>query len=266
MERESALGIRETDYPSLFEDVDFLRFVKGLEIRSNAPELRVTELDQTDPAGRYRAVLDADEWSFQRALSANWATNAELIVLRRPLGVNQVEFRDTQRIVYFSGDLAIRHHNIVQYTGGSNSGKQYEFGALNSASAHTSVVEVHSQTDPGGVNRPSWRFVNVPVYIDKGIEGMANENLFVAPNPSNTGTARRFEIRMRNTAGSAVIVAQGVPNAASPFWTERAPDVAPGTSELDASNITLRYTSAGAVTLYVNDAGAIKSLSLGTPA
>ena len=60
LERQSGLGIRDQTYPSIFEDTAFIRLLKGVDIRTNAPELRFTELDQADPAGRYRLRVYGD--------------------------------------------------------------------------------------------------------------------------------------------------------------------------------------------------------------
>ena len=43
------------------------------EIIGTAPELRLTETDQTDPAGRYRLQVTGDVLNIDRAASAAWA-------------------------------------------------------------------------------------------------------------------------------------------------------------------------------------------------
>jgi len=48
-------------------------------IQGNTPELRWSEVDQTDPAGRYRAQVSGDEWLLQRAASADWGSATNLI-------------------------------------------------------------------------------------------------------------------------------------------------------------------------------------------
>lgn len=79
IERESALGIRELPYPSIFEDLGFISFSKLLDIRHTIPELRFTQLDQTDPNGRGRWYTDGTSTKFQRALTANWATVSDIV-------------------------------------------------------------------------------------------------------------------------------------------------------------------------------------------
>ena len=51
----------------------------NLLLESSAPELRYAETDQTDPAGRYRWRLDGDFFLMERALTADWATDLDLL-------------------------------------------------------------------------------------------------------------------------------------------------------------------------------------------
>lgn len=52
-------------------------------------EYRLSELDQIDPAGRYRVLVQDDVLHFQRAASPLWATAVDLMTLsRRELIVN----------------------------------------------------------------------------------------------------------------------------------------------------------------------------------
>ena len=53
-----------------------------VEGRASA-EVRWTEGDQADPAGRYRARLNGDALTFQRAASAEWAASTDLLTLRK---------------------------------------------------------------------------------------------------------------------------------------------------------------------------------------
>lgn len=57
-----------------------------LEVFGEAPELRFTETDQTDPAGRYRLIVSADIWTLQRAATASWATATDLIAVDENAG------------------------------------------------------------------------------------------------------------------------------------------------------------------------------------
>ena len=74
--------------------------------------------------------------------------------------------------------------------------------------------------------------------VDDGSTVTVTGNLSVSGSVSGGG----------NSAGSIVSVA-----------------TPPTTGNLAAGNIALLYTTGGAVVLYVNDAGTIKSLSLGAP-
>ena len=98
--------------------------------------------------------------------------------------------------------------------------------------------------------------------------GPANKNLSIRGNFTATDpTAWRIALYALDPATDTFYtVAQIVPNAANPFFTVLAPDAAPTTTVLDVNNVTWRYTPAGALVAYVNNADVIKSLSLGTPA
>jgi len=52
-----------------------------LEEAGNAPEYRLTETDQTDPAGRFRLLDSGDAFSLERALTAAWATSTKFLVV-----------------------------------------------------------------------------------------------------------------------------------------------------------------------------------------
>ena len=77
--KRTALGIESHGHPSLFEQTDRIRVIKLLELFGTTPELRWTENDQTDPAGRYRTIVTGDTWKLQRAATALWATQTDLI-------------------------------------------------------------------------------------------------------------------------------------------------------------------------------------------
>ncbi len=64
--------------------------------------------------------------------------------------------------------------------------------------------------------------------------------------------------------GTEYAVAQAVPHAATPFWTQIAPDHVPTTSELKAGRLTFSYAVAtNILTVYMNEGGAIVSLAIG---
>ena len=67
--------------PALTELQTKITSVKLIEIIGPAPELRLTENDQADPAGRYRIIGSGDELEIQRALTAGWATATDFITI-----------------------------------------------------------------------------------------------------------------------------------------------------------------------------------------
>ena len=69
----------DTLLPSIREYADRITMSKRLELIHSTPELRFTETDQTDPAGRYRFDLGGDVFRLQRALTAAWATQTTLL-------------------------------------------------------------------------------------------------------------------------------------------------------------------------------------------
>lgn len=57
------------------EDTTFSYEIEG----QDTAELRLAELDQTDPAGRYRIRLTGDQLRVERATMANWANQRTLL-------------------------------------------------------------------------------------------------------------------------------------------------------------------------------------------
>ena len=104
---DTALGLDEQLLASLIEHTDRLTTTKTLEIYGSTPELRSTESDQTDPAGRYRWLGSADSYSLQRALTANWATSQEIFTYDQATGsiviTNRVQSATTGSINIFAG-------------------------------------------------------------------------------------------------------------------------------------------------------------------
>ena len=76
----SALGVKEGAYPSIVEDTDFITFLKGLRIRHTTPELRLEEVDQVDPAGRFRILVSDDQLNMQKAATANWGSILNFLI------------------------------------------------------------------------------------------------------------------------------------------------------------------------------------------
>lgn len=63
--------------PGVDDDTTAIWEIQGSAIA----ELRITELDQADPAGRYRLRVEGDQLLIQRAATANWATATTLAVM-----------------------------------------------------------------------------------------------------------------------------------------------------------------------------------------
>ena len=70
-------------------DAELNAVAVALEVEGqSSAEFRWTELDQKDPAGRFRAKATGDELVFQRSGSAKWASAIDLMTLRK----DEVEF------------------------------------------------------------------------------------------------------------------------------------------------------------------------------
>jgi hypothetical protein len=99
--------------------------------------------------------------------------------------------------------------------------------------------------------------------------GTAANNLTIAANFLATDTtARRLELYTIDTTGDARILAayaQPTATETTPFWAQRANVTIPVAGALDANFLTFRWNSADdSVTVYVNDGGTIRSVSIGT--
>ena len=53
----------------------YLVLSKNLDLQHTAPQLRFTETDQVDPAGRYRLYANGQNFTLARSLGVNWASN-----------------------------------------------------------------------------------------------------------------------------------------------------------------------------------------------
>lgn len=281
--RESALGVHDNQYPSIFEDVDFIRLMKDLDIRGNAPELRRTEIDQTDPAGRFRDRVSADIWYFERAKTAAWATIQELLKLepvanRVTIGNGGLAAGLTLLLGAISGSTVLvavpvddatlqlrgrtsAYGPTIQLTTSlislltGNSGESALLTRLSISTNLTTAVATWGNTRQTGL-------------IADGIGGDGLATFaFDANYNASDATARRIAVTVLDPAtDTKYTVAQAVPKAATPLFTTLAPNYTPTTSELDASNLTFKYTGGGNLTAFVNDGGVIKSLVLGAPA
>jgi len=84
VQRSSALGIEEWE-----EHFRIERDPAGIAtLYGNAPELRIVESDQVDPAGRWRHYATGEEYIFSRATGAAWASEA--IVFNPDPGQNRL--------------------------------------------------------------------------------------------------------------------------------------------------------------------------------
>ena len=101
------------------------------------------------------------------------------------------------------------------------------------------------------------------------VRGRAASDLRIVGNTlDSNATARRVTLETIDTAGNTkVLVGYIEPTATetTPFWAQRADVTTPLTSALDASFLTFKWDPADdSVTVYVNDGGTIRSVSIGT--
>lgn len=62
----------------------YLNQPEALTVASAAPELRLSETDKTDPAGRFRLLLDTDVLKLQRAAAPNWGSASDIVSVDGP--------------------------------------------------------------------------------------------------------------------------------------------------------------------------------------
>ncbi len=74
-------------------------------IHATVPELRLTEEDQTDPAGRYRIKVEGDSIIIERAATASWATDTDLLTIASDGGLT------------FAGGLSIPDDKLLTFGG-----------------------------------------------------------------------------------------------------------------------------------------------------
>ena len=257
--------------PSIREYADRITVSKKVEIIGVDPQLLSTETDQTSPAGRYRWHGINDVYELERMLTADYATYDTILYFSKTGSAVTQTFGQETRITYLDGTSEIWHATGTKYRpSGSAASMSFDIGGLNSAGTFTALLRVLNRNDPTGVDAPYLDFMNArPVWFSGDLMGRSDTTWSIYPNRgvSTSTPARRIALNALDDTGNAfIVVAQIVPNNATPFFTSIAPNAAPTTSELDASNLTFRYTSGGALTAYVNDGGTVRSLSLGTPA
>lgn len=66
---------------------NILTFTKELKLESAVPILGIFESDQVAPAGQYRHIVSGDIYSFQRALTANHASNTDIFTYNGATGL-----------------------------------------------------------------------------------------------------------------------------------------------------------------------------------
>ena len=268
----SILGVSDRDLPSVTELLDRITFAKPIEIYSATPELRFTESDQTDPAGRYRQGVTGDILYMERSDTAKWADD---------LGAGHVFFQYNVPSKFVDISAPQGDDWYTKISAGLTVGK---VAAIKLTASATPTVEIQTGDNAGSLlSRLIFRGGSATADIDlelsaldmnglvlKGLatmggEGTGNVN-FKAYKAPTDATAYRIGFYVLNPAtDTEYAVAQAVPKAATPLWTELWPSYTPTTAEVDAGFGTLVYDGT-TVTLWVNKAGAMLSLALGVPA
>ena len=225
-------------------------------------QIRLVNESLTDPAGRYRLLISGadDALVLERALTALYATTRNILSYNVDTNLFNIDavHAAAMRLILSAGSGAESTSIELGTTSGAN--RSIVFKTQNGTTRLT--------LDNPGANGRAVFGAGVDVVLPSVLAGSGGANVRLQGNYTTTdGTAYRVTLEALNTTGDAQVVsAQAVPNGANPFFTIFAPDVAPTTTQLDVNNVTWRYTPAGALVAYVNNAAAIKSLSLGTPA
>ena len=225
-------------------------------------QLRLINESLDDPAGRYRLLISGtdDALVLERALTALYETTRNILSYNVDTNLFNIDAIHTvaMRLMLSAGSGA--EATAIELGTASGSGRSIVFRTQNGSARLT--------LDKPGASARAVFGTGVDVIVPSVIAGSGGANVRVQGNYDTAdATAYRVTLETLNTTGDAKVVsAQAVPNGANPFFTIFAPDVAPATTELDVNNVTWRYTPAGALVAYVNNAAAIKSLSLGTPA
>ena len=145
------------DGPATRDDTD-----DSFEVAGDATsELRLTELDQADPAGRFRFRVSGDQLLIQRAASADWATATTVLTISGSAGDTFVGNGFSAPSLAFTGDP-----DTSLYAPGAN---QFAITAGGSVRAHYNAGGVWDfsggialQVAKGNVGRPGFGFKGDP--------------------------------------------------------------------------------------------------------
>ena len=232
------------------------------------PKIRLQNESGVDPAGRYQIHATQDAFAISRALTALYATLQTFLsydVANKVFDLFATQFRDMR--VQLTGGDAAGFQSIVNVAGSTDSPAGFEFRTGDGTSTNSIRMTISIGAATADITISNANLLVANLRNLQTLRGDGTVNTIVSPNVSTDGTARRMGFYALDPAtDTEYAVVQTVPNSANPFLSILAPDAAPTTSILDTNNIGFRYTPAGALVVYVNNAGAIKSLSLGTPA
>ena len=260
----SALGVKEGAYPSIFEDTDFITFLKGLRIRHTTPEIRLEEVDQVDPAGRFRLISSGGSFEIQLSTAANWATSR--IFFSHDASVATLQsLIDAGQLVFRAGETVGQRLSLT-FTSSATQSMTLQMGVTNILQVLKDVTQ-----DPNGLAQINVLSANLDMKgnLVKGLESLRGDGAAAVTLRSHAAltdaTARRIALYALDPAtDTEYIVANVVPDGAVPKFTMRAPDDAPSTTELDDEHVTFGYTKAtDTITMYVREGAAVKSLVLG---
>lgn len=234
-----------------------------------APEIRVEEVDQTDPAGRYRMGSVSDNFVMERSGAANWAN-----VLGSASNFAFLDYNNSNKFVGLSAQAADDWY--LRLLAGLTASKvaRIDLNAGTSSNIVLSVGGTTVMTIQGGATQ----VVNVVKNIDMGgasivnatgLQGKGTVGLYLRSWKLVTdAAAQRIIGDVLDPATDTVYqVFAAVPKAATPLFTFAGSDYVPTTSELDADHFYIGYTKAtNTATLYMNEGGVILTLPLGVMA
>lgn len=257
----AALSMSSMDWLLPQDMSSTLRLLGGdFWVMSGTPTTYLTETDQTDPAGRYRLRVSGDVFTLDRALTAGWASVRNILTWDE--GNNTLTLQNPKSTA-----------SIAELLAGSTLASEAYLKMTAAAAGGTLLVQIGDGTASykNAVSLTKTRAAfGVPISggIDSSVD---NLDLTLQGNAAATdATATDVYIRTLNPAAdSYVIVGHAVPTGtpSTPFWEENWQGTTPLNTTLSSGFGMFKYaTGGGAVTLYVNDGGTIRSLSLGTPA
>ena len=263
----SALGVKEGAYPSIFEDTDFITFLKGLRIRHTTPELRLEEVDQVDPAGRFRQGASGDIFYLERSSAANWAnalgSNYTILFFRPSDNVLEITSKAAEPgdLRLIAGISQANMARIILQSSLATPNINFEVASGGSFVSRLQIVSGNIE-----INSSDLDLNSNPIKGLRLINGDGGAALTLRSHAALTdATARRIALYALDPAtDTEYIVANIVPKAATPMFTFMGSDYVPTTAELDAGHYYVGYTKAtDTATLYMNEGGVVKTLVLG---